>query len=989
MVEEGNAVRPDNPEKDGFVFLTWRDDEGYVYDFEAPVYSNTFLTAEWAALEKVTSEEAELFDEAYIGGETFISFDASPIASVDVQYMLDSIGTVEISEVTDNPMCNTAGLIGSPVEITASGSNVENAEIAFHYDPLKLAVDPNDLSIAWYDSSNDIIVLLSEDTVIDTKNNVAKVLVNYFSIYGLVSKSQWREMWERLLPTSEDIRYNIVLIFDLYADGRISMAYNPITYDEARLLTLDKNDYSLNLAKNLIDVLNNGDIVTSIYVEELRSEVKMYPMEIQSELDKVKIKENMYPSTYYNTNRFSSHIQSMIDGIQSAASIATYNAGLLDKTDFRGLRPYVLANLDNGKYEPVIILFSSFLSIRVIPSDRYSQILNFINSDNTYYGKNIKVILVDIGDNSVGDFFEITDDAGIKMQELANFLGGSYVRGTKPSDLQKKFSDIAANDAEMEAKKTPDTDKDGLPDALETGGMRDQYGKIWSTDFTLVDTDGDGLRDDIEMGKYITDFSPFYFKRFSNPNKTTKIENGSSCTLPSKVNTAIKHRGEKMLYLTVNLKSFGYKDLEEYEAFFQPIKKLEFDITDLPEGFVLKTKNIESSDKKRYIGGYIDKDYTLTAGIAYEDESIELNSIKLKLTIDDMITYSELSIDRTKTYVNSKSLQKAQSAAASVTGAFIGELQNKARSTMESTANNASAVDKLKKQMTPYNIGLINDTATPPDEVYTAFANAVLRAIEDCNIDEYSYKIDKMGVDLMLQVIKQLMGNRTQSYTFNINGVDYKVVFDIHTMSTQGAYTGFGSANISWRDKSLKEHTWLLTWTTNQRENYEALANYCSILDKLADSTMKQFFVTYINTVFDAVGVSKKITVEQLEKAELIIKALCGNKEAGKELSEEVLGTMDDKYHELLKNFIKKNIPGGKALLTAAEKLNEAREKRDDFQNKITEYAALSESEKTASNQFAITEKAYSELKSAYDSLSEIDIFEGFFVPSTDWPSWF
>ena len=45
MIEEGNAIRPDDPEKNGFVFLGWFDDDDHAYDFDAPVYSNTFLTA--------------------------------------------------------------------------------------------------------------------------------------------------------------------------------------------------------------------------------------------------------------------------------------------------------------------------------------------------------------------------------------------------------------------------------------------------------------------------------------------------------------------------------------------------------------------------------------------------------------------------------------------------------------------------------------------------------------------------------------------------------------------------------------------------------------------------------------------------------------------------------------------------------------------------------------------------------------------------------
>lgn len=193
--EEERAVQPDDPELDGYVFVRWLNESGDTFNFDSPVYDNMILTAEWEELADVIDEESALIQEAVFGGRASVSFDFSPILSVDVTYdFADSAGFVEVSEVTDGPVLNTAGLIGSPVNIKSDLSEFKETAITFRYDPALLTVSPNDLGIVWYDESNDRMILLSKDVTIDTSANTITLSSDHFSIYGVVSVSQWEEV---------------------------------------------------------------------------------------------------------------------------------------------------------------------------------------------------------------------------------------------------------------------------------------------------------------------------------------------------------------------------------------------------------------------------------------------------------------------------------------------------------------------------------------------------------------------------------------------------------------------------------------------------------------------------------------------------------------------------------------------------------------------------------------------------------------------------
>ena len=93
-----------------------------------------------------------------------------------------------------------SSLLGTPVEIDASGANVKSATIIFHYDPAQLnSVAPSDLAIVWYDEENDVVKLL-ENGVVDTTNHTVSVQTTHFSRYAVVDQNQWNEAWGTVLP---------------------------------------------------------------------------------------------------------------------------------------------------------------------------------------------------------------------------------------------------------------------------------------------------------------------------------------------------------------------------------------------------------------------------------------------------------------------------------------------------------------------------------------------------------------------------------------------------------------------------------------------------------------------------------------------------------------------------------------------------------------------------------------------------------------------
>lgn len=100
------------------------------------------------------------------------------------------------------------------------------------------------------------------------------------------------------------------------------------------------------------------------------------------------------------------------------------------------------------------------------------------------------------------------------LQRLADETGGQYYPVTSAADLPQVFRRIADS-----PDPTLDSDGDGLPDWLETQGIRRGNGSIVATNPAEADTDGDGLDNGVEVGTRRTGPDGDYYDGITDPTK--------------------------------------------------------------------------------------------------------------------------------------------------------------------------------------------------------------------------------------------------------------------------------------------------------------------------------------------------------------------------------------------------------------------------------------------------------------------------------------
>lgn len=107
------------------------------------------------------------------------------------------------------------------------------------------------------------------------------------------------------------------------------------------------------------------------------------------------------------------------------------------------------------------------------------------------------------------------------IEEIALQTGGEfyYINSNEVVDI---FNAISKKSIGIEDGK--DSDRDGIKDEIELGGMRNQYGQIVYTNPYSNDTDGDGISDKEEIGEiaYYSNSRPYY-KMKSDPTKQNNI----------------------------------------------------------------------------------------------------------------------------------------------------------------------------------------------------------------------------------------------------------------------------------------------------------------------------------------------------------------------------------------------------------------------------------------------------------------------------------
>ena len=180
---------------------------------------------------------------------------------------------IGISTVSYDPMINMPGLVGNVLSFNEIGDesfDISEAVITFKYDPDLVQqraneillqyenesldidvneVDIHDLSVYWYDASDDVVKLLG-DTIIDTNNHTVSVSTDHFCNIGLVISDIFNGSAKKRLPavrTDTTPYYDVVMALDYSG----SMSYLDI-------------QQSIAAAQGLIDILADDDYVSVI-----------------------------------------------------------------------------------------------------------------------------------------------------------------------------------------------------------------------------------------------------------------------------------------------------------------------------------------------------------------------------------------------------------------------------------------------------------------------------------------------------------------------------------------------------------------------------------------------------------------------------------------------------------------------------------------------------------------------------------------------------
>lgn len=141
-----------------------------------------------------------------------------------------------------------------------------------------------------------------------------------------------------------------------------------------------------------------------------------------------------------------------------------------------------IVNIDDTNEECV--------NIEILLTDGNSQVSEEVV--NNAVEKNIKIITIGFG----SDVNENT------LINIAGKTGGKYFKADL-NNIEEIFNEI--RQAYIGVDMSTDTDGDGLPDLVESTGMRNQFGELIITDPKNADTDGDGISDGVEMGSIVID----------------------------------------------------------------------------------------------------------------------------------------------------------------------------------------------------------------------------------------------------------------------------------------------------------------------------------------------------------------------------------------------------------------------------------------------------------------------------------------------------
>jgi hypothetical protein len=405
-------------------------------------------------------DSQEIYEQSMT--ETFISADKPEITSVTVNFgtneNIERTTTITNTYGIDIRTSDVVGLVGSPVDIETS-STFSQATITFGYNEVALGdVNEDDLGILWYNEEENKFILL--ESYLDKENNVISFETTHFSIYMVIDKAKWFELWNQDLDytrepgsgiPSEDTQYYDI-VFAIDSSG--SMSSN------------DPSGLRKEAAKEFVDAFysqDQGAVVdfdSSAYIR----------VHLTKDKDSIKAAINSIDASG-NTN-INNAVSLSIDELLSTYAIEDNKKIIILLTD------------GNGTYY-------NTTTTRAIEND-------------------ITIYTIGLG-NGVN---------GALLDTIATSTGGKYYQAAESEELRGIFFGIGEETVGDGQIDTTDTDGDGIYDTYEIVGMKTPKGIIYS-DPLKADTDGDGINDGEEMGGfgYSDSATEWEFNMKSNPNE--------------------------------------------------------------------------------------------------------------------------------------------------------------------------------------------------------------------------------------------------------------------------------------------------------------------------------------------------------------------------------------------------------------------------------------------------------------------------------------
>lgn len=456
-------------------------------------------------------EERNEKSEAVIETLKTLEFDDdSEVKSVSVSFADGSDASgVRIREIDEDDLINTTTGIKGRAVNITSREDFDKATISFEYNPNGLG-SSNPNDLAVAWYNTDLERIEVLESKVNTSENTVSIETTHFSEYVLVDSKEWYEVWQR----------GQMIVRETDDDGNYSSRFN------VQLVV----DCSGSMDSN--NRLPNAKQCTYDFIHKLSEEDRFSVIQFADNAKTV-----VHSTEVRNANM--SEIESAIMNIYDGGG-TSFNAALTECSN--------TLDLSNADYNNIIVFLSDGGST---VSDSLLQTLN---------NNNVRIASVALGNGS--------DTA--MMQKLSDQTNGQYVYAEDSSDLEMIYSAIQGSLIGVDA---TDTDGDGIPDIIETTGMKTRYGSVIRTDPNKWDTDGDGLSDGEEMGKLIeTDevtemdrkngiTQCVYFEYLSNPAEGYISEPDQSEVDFTLTATDINTNGDAELSLDISVKLVAARNI--------------------------------------------------------------------------------------------------------------------------------------------------------------------------------------------------------------------------------------------------------------------------------------------------------------------------------------------------------------------------------------------------------------------------------------------